>query len=402
MHPPLKQPLTHTVAFHQPAKIDDYGIIGDCRSTALVSRRGSIDWLCWPRHDSPSIFASILDQHKGGQWSLCPVRPFTSQRAYVKDSNVLETEFVLAEGRATLTDLMPIASEEFKRENLVPDHELLRQITCTQGEVELEVDFFPRARYGFKSVRIHDMGFQGLRMELGRGAYWLRSSVPLKITEDRIHARFTMRRGETGQFSLSYAEESPTALPALGARARAAIERSIDWWRQWAAKAKYCGPYRDAVIRSALVLKLLAYAPSGAVIAAATTSLPERIGDSLNWDYRYCWLRDASLTVRALLGLGYVEEAESFLYWLLHATRMTQPKLKILYTVFGEMAPREKELKSLNGYSGSRPAVSAMMRDISFSSMCMVKLLMQALSTPKSQETLAEASKKYWLAWENT
>ena len=355
----LSQAAAHHVAMDQPPRIDDYGVIGDCRSTALVSRSGSIDWLCWPRYDSPAIFAAIIDQKLGGRWCISPVQRFVSRRSYHGDSNVLETEFVLPDGRATLTDLMPVASEEFKRENLVPDHELLRQIVCTEGEFEIEVDFVPRAFYGCRPVRIRDAGFHGLRMDLGRGAYWLRSNIPLPLGQDQDNASFKTRiklkRGDTYQFSLSYSEDSPTVLPALGLRATEAITRSIAWWRGWAAKSKYEGPYRDAVIRSALALKLLAYAPSGAVTAAATTSLPERIGDGLNWDYRYCWLRDASLTVRTLLGLGYIEEAGSFLGWLLHATRLTQPELKILYTVFGEIAPREQQLGWLQGYFDSRP-----------------------------------------------
>jgi GH15 family glucan-1,4-alpha-glucosidase len=353
----LSQAAAHDVAMDQRPKIDDYGLIGDCRSTALVSRSGSIDWLCWPRYDSPAIFAAIVDQKLGGRWSISPVQPFASRRSYHCDSNVLETEFVLPDGRATLTDLMPVASEAFKRENLVPDHELLRQIVCTEGEIEIEVDFVPRAFYGWRPVRIRDAGFHGLRMDLGRGAYWLRSNIPLPIGQDKesFKARIKLKRGDIYQFSLSYSEDSPTVLPALGVRASEAITRSIAWWTGWAARSKYEGPYRDAVLRSALALKLLAYAPSGAVTAAATTSLPERIGDALNWDYRYCWLRDASLTVRTLLGLGYIEEAESFLGWLLHATRLTQPELRILYNVFGEIAPREKPLGWLQGYFDSRP-----------------------------------------------
>jgi GH15 family glucan-1,4-alpha-glucosidase len=353
----LSRAAAHDVATDQPPKIDDYGVIGDCRSTALVSRSGSIDWLCWPRYDSPAIFAAIVDQKLGGRWSICPVQPFASRRSYHGDSNVLETEFVLPDGRATLMDLMPVASEEFKRKNLVPDHELLRQIVCTEGEFEIEVDFVPRAFYGRRTVKIRDAGSHGLRMDLGRGAYWLRSNIPLAIGQDKesFKIRIKLKRGDIYQFSLSYSEDSPTVLPALGLRASEAITRSIAWWTGWAARSKYEGPYRDAVIRSALALKLLAYAPSGAVTAAATTSLPERIGDALNWDYRYCWLRDASLTVRTLLGLGYIEEAESFLGWLLHATRLTQPELRILYTVFGEIAPREELLGWLQGYFDSRP-----------------------------------------------
>ena len=328
--------------------------MGDCRAAALVSRYGSIDWLCWPRFDSPSIFAAILDREKGGYWSIAPAGNCGIDRAYIRDSNVLQTHFNAAGGCATLTDLMPVASEEFKREHLLPDHELLRQVTCTEGEMELVIDFQPRICYGSQPVKIRGNSW-GLRMDVKRGAYWLRTSVPLEVAGDGAQARVRVKRGDTLQFSLSYAEESPTVLPALGQNARAAIDRSVRWWQQWAAKAKYEGPYREAVTRSALALKLLAYSPSGAIVAAATTSLPERIGDSLNWDYRYCWLRDASLTIRAFLGLGYTDEAESFITWLLHATRLTQPELRILYTVFGQLAPKEKELRNLSGHFGSRP-----------------------------------------------
>jgi GH15 family glucan-1,4-alpha-glucosidase len=314
-----------------------------------------MDWLCWPRFDSPSIFAQILDTSKGGFWSISPARPSDIKRAYIGDSNVLQTHFFCPGGKATLTDFMPVASEESKRSNLIPTHELLRQLVCTEGEVEIDIDFQPRPAYGSKAASLRDMGALGLRMDVGRGAYWLRSSIPLAINERGAHARVALKRGKTLQFSLSYAEESPAVLPALGERVEEAIRRSVEWWKKWAARSKYQGPYREAVTRSALILKLLAYAPSGAIVAAPTTSLPERVGANLNWDYRYCWLRDASLTVRVLLGLGYVEETESFLTWLLHATRLTQPELRILYTVFGQIAPREQELKHLSGYCDSLP-----------------------------------------------
>ncbi|MGC2694178.1 MAG: glycoside hydrolase family 15 protein [Candidatus Angelobacter sp.] len=336
------------------AKIHDYAAIGDCRSAALVSRYGSVDWLCWPRFDSPSIFAAILDKDKGGYWSISPVGPSQFERAYIRGSNVLETHFISTTGRATLTDLMPVASEEFKNCNMLPDHELLRQVVCTEGEFKVEMEFSPRPFYGARTVKIHNLLSHGLRIDAGRGAYILRSSVPLQIGQNEARIAISLRCGDVLQFSLSYSEESPFVLPALGENARASIERSVTWWQKWAAQAKYQGPYRDAAMRSALALKLLAYAPSGAVAAAVTTSLPERIGGRLNWDYRYCWLRDASLTVRALLGLGYMEETESFMTWLLHATRLTQPQLRVLYTVFGEMAPREYEL-DLAGHFDSRP-----------------------------------------------
>ncbi len=336
-------------------RIHDYGVVGDCRAIALVSRYGSIDWLCWPRFDSPAIFSRMLDAEKGGFWSIAPAEDYEARRSYVGESNVLKTEFICSSGRATLTDAMVVAGEEFKRTGLFPAHELLRHVDCTDGEVVIAIDFQPRANYGETEVRIRDVGAHGLRMEIGRGAYWLRSSIPLKIANNEAHASVQMKQGDAFQLSLSYAEESPAVLPALGERSRQAIQRSVDWWQQWAARSQYQGPYREAVARSALALKLLAYSPSGAVVAAGTTSLPERISDTLNWDYRYCWLRDASLTTRALLGLGYPEEAESFMTWLLHATRLTQPELRVLYTVFGQIAPHERELKYLSGYRDSRP-----------------------------------------------
>src|SRR5579859_4652791 len=347
----------HTVVSSRrfPAKIQDYGVVGDCRAIALVSRCGSMDWLCWPRFDSPAIFSRILDADKGGCWSIAPSESYQARRSYIGDSNVLKTEFISAGGRATLTDLMVVAGEDFKRASLFPAHEIVRQVECTEGEITIEINLQPRSNYGETAVRIRDAGKHGLRMEIGRGAYWLRSNIPLKIGNPGVHAQVPMKRGDTLQFSFSYAEESPAVLPALGGRVHDSIRRTAQWWQQWAARSQYQGPYREAVIRSALALKLLAYSPSGAVVAAGTTSLPERIGDSLNWDYRYCWLRDASLTTRALLGLGYPEEAESFMTWLLHATRLTQPELRVLYSVFGQIAPPERELKYLSGYRDSRP-----------------------------------------------
>lgn len=336
-------------------KIQDYAIIGDGRASALVSRYGSVDWLCWPRFDSPAIFAALLDRDKGGHWSIAPTSPCRFERQYIQNTNVLETRFLYGSGQAVLTDLMPVASEQFKRRAMIADHELVRSVVCTEREIEVRVEFQPRAAYGDEAVKLQDLGKLGLRFELGRGVYWLRCSRPLQAESDRVRGTIVLKRGETIEFSLSYSEESPAVLPALGGRVHAAIERSVQWWQQWAARSNYQGPYREMVTRSALALKLLAYAPSGAVTAAATTSLPERMGDSLNWDYRYCWLRDASLTVRALVGLGYMDEVESFLTWLLHATRLTQPELRVMYDVFGGIAPRERELDFLCGYFGSRP-----------------------------------------------
>jgi GH15 family glucan-1,4-alpha-glucosidase len=336
-------------------QIHDYGIIGDCRSAALVSREGSIDWLCWPRFDRPSIFAALLDRERGGHWRISPVGSATIKRQYVPESNVLETVFIAQSGTAILTDVMSSVSRSFHPDELLPDHEILRRVECHSGEVQLEIELFPRADYGKCEVQIRELGKLGIRFTTGKGAYWLRSSIPLALSGERAHARVVLRAGEYLRFSLSYSEEAPAVLRPLDASFDARIQHSVTSWQQWARQANYDGSYRDAVVRSALTLKLLTFLPSGAVIAAPTTSLPEKIGSTLNWDYRYCWLRDSSLTIRAMLELDYWDEAEEFLDWLLQATRLTQPRLRILYSVYGGNAPKECELAHLSGYKNSYP-----------------------------------------------
>jgi GH15 family glucan-1,4-alpha-glucosidase len=335
--------------------IQDYGIIGDCRSAALVSRDGSIDWLCWPRFDKPAIFAALLDRERGGHWRISPTEPATIQRRYLPDSNVLETDFSTPSGRVVLTDMMSGASTAFHRKEFLPDHEIIRKATCTEGSVELKIEFSPRADYGKTKVRMREIGRLGLRFTVGGGVYWLRSCVALRVTDEGAHARVILHAGETLRFSFSYSEEAPAVLTPVDTSLDVRIERSISAWQHWGRYANYDGAHRDAVVRSALALKLLTYAPSGAIVAAPTTSLPERIGGELNWDYRYCWLRDASFTIRALLELGFWAEAEDFLDWMLQATRLTQPKLRIMYSVYGDKAPVERELKHLSGYRDSHP-----------------------------------------------
>lgn len=332
--------------------IGDYAVIGDCRTAALISKYGCIDWLCWPRFDSPSIFAAILDRERGGYWKIAPATPFHVEREYLSDSNVLQTEFQTSSGTVALLDLMPV--RDTTQAVMVPDHEIIRQIICTAGQVEMEIDLVPRAKYGEKSPPIRDYGKLGIRIENGQGVYWLRSSIPLQIRDSSIWAKTTLRRGEILSFSFSYSENAPAVLPALE-QIPERINTCTRWWQSWTSQARYDGDFRDEVMRSALALKLMIFAPSGAIIAAPTTSLPERIGGDLNWDYRYCWLRDASLTIRALIELGFWVEATTFLDWLLHATRLTQPELRILYTVYGNRPPKERESSILEGYRGSRP-----------------------------------------------
>jgi len=339
------------------APISDYGLIGDCRGSALVSRDGSIDWLCFPRYDSPSIFGALLDARDGGRFRVRPAGEFRTERRYLPHTNVLETTFHTASGAFAMRDLMPVTSEPEKRTSLTPDHQILREVEGLAGEVDVEIVYDPRPEYGRLRPVLEQRGALGLWCDFGGAACVMRSELPLQLAENRQGARGLARihAGERRYLAFAYAEEAPAVVPPLGDVARAKVERSAKWWRDWAARCTYRGPYREAVVRSALAIKLLAYAPSGAVVAAPTTSLPEQLGGARNWDYRYCWLRDASFTLRALFALGYEDEALAFLSWMLHATRLTWPELQVLYDVFGEAKLPERELKHLEGYAGSRP-----------------------------------------------
>jgi GH15 family glucan-1,4-alpha-glucosidase len=335
-------------------RIGDHAAIGDGRTVALVSRGGTIDWLCWPRIDSASIFASLVDD-EAGRWTVAPAGAFRAERRYLQGTNVLETRFTTASGELVATDLMPIASDEERRRLLGPDHEILRVVTCVKGEVELETVFEPRPGYGRERPRLRDAGKLGIRAESRSGLLTLRADFPLRIEEGaRAAARARLREGDARHLSLTFADAWPAILHPLGA-SQDALERTVRWWRRWSDRIRYDGPARDAVVRSALALRLLVYAPSGAVVAAPTTSLPERVGGVLNWDYRFCWLRDAALTMRAFVDLGLREEADAFVGWLLHTTRLSRPELRVLYDVYGNAPGKERTLHHLSGYRGSRP-----------------------------------------------
>lgn len=336
--------------------IQDYAIVGDCRSAALVSRTGSIDWLCWPRFDSPSIFAALLDPIRGGRFSISPASPFTASRRYVDDSAVLETTFETDSGVARLTDLMPVASEVDKANHLWPDHELLRHVECLAGSVDLDVVFDPRPDYGRTVPRLIDSTTFGLVWECGSQVIGLRTNIPVSTAAGGgVRGRIQLQAGQSSTLSVTYDQSLPLVLLPSDNAASDRIARSIEWWQDWMGQCRYDGPYADHVRRSAITLKLLTYAPSGAVVAAPTTSLPEVIGGERNWDYRYCWLRDAALTLRVFSDLGFAIETEAFMSWLLHATRLTWPELQVLYDVYGEAKIPERQLNHLSGYEGSVP-----------------------------------------------
>lgn len=284
--------------------IGDHALVGDGRSAALVTRDATIDWLCWPRFDSGAALFALLDP-EGGAWRLGFGAPARGARRYADGTNVLVTELAFEGGRVRVTDFMPALSEAEKRELLTPEHELLRVIECTEGSCALESVLRLRPRFGGERPRLRRRGSHRACFETRGGVWSIAASVPLaSLQGDTVVHRARLSRGERAELSLTFAEEGPAVLVPFGARTHRVLERTLAWWRAWSSRLRYDGPHRDAVLRSVLVLKALTYAPSGAIVAAPTTSLPEREGGDLNWDYRFCWLRDASLTVCALLDLG--------------------------------------------------------------------------------------------------
>jgi GH15 family glucan-1,4-alpha-glucosidase len=337
--------------------IGDYAVIGDCRTMALVSKEGAIDWLCLPRFDGGSVFAALLDEERGGRFAVRPVGAFSSSRRYLTDTNVLETTFRTPHGVVRLTDLMPVHDPRRDGGRLQPDHEVLRRIECLEGEVEVEVMCDPRFDYGRRVPRSKEMGKLGIHFDGGADDLMLVADITLAPTGSGSGWRgaATLHGGEKRHVSLTSAWAEPTVVGELGEAADRRIDATAKWWRSWLQHCSYEGTYRDEVSRSMLTLKLLTYPASGAILAAGTTSLPEAVGAGSNWDYRYCWLRDASMTMEVLLHLGFAPEGEAFLGWLLHATRLTFPKLQVLYDVYGRTDRRESDLEHLAGYRGSRP-----------------------------------------------
>ena len=339
------------------AAIGDYALIGDCRAAALVSTRGSIDWLCMPQFSSSSVFAALLDHKRGGCFSVCPTEPFRSERRYGDGTPVLETRFHTETGVVQLTDLMPILADERNSRHLHPQRELLRRVEALEGDVEIEVRYIPRPDYARRMPDLQRRGVLGWAFTDAKALYLLHTDVPLEPSANgtELRGRLRLRRGERRYLSLTYVSSDIAVVAPLGREADTRIEETLDWWRNWSRRCTYQGRYRASVVRSAVTLKLLTYVLSGAVVAAPTTSLPEAIGGERNWDYRYCWLRDASLTMSALMDLGCHAEGEAFFGWLLNATRLTRPRLQVLYDVYGETRIPERVLEHLEGYRGSRP-----------------------------------------------
>jgi GH15 family glucan-1,4-alpha-glucosidase len=335
-------------------EIGEYALIGDSRACALVSRDGSVDWMCLPSFDSPSIFGRLLDWERGGHFQVAPEAPYTARRRYIDETNVLETTFHTASGDVALIDFMPAQTERVKREQLAPLRMLVRIVESRGGRVPMRLSYAPRPDYGIGAVHLHAHTPTDVTASRGRHALHLRSDVPLDVSPFDARARFEMTDGCRVRLALAYSSGEPAVIVSGGYVDRL-YDDTVAFWKGWTAPITYEGPYRAEVVRSALTLKLLSFAPSGAIIAAPTTSLPEEIGGSRNWDYRFCWIRDAAFTVKAFLGIGLVAEARAFLAWLMHTTHQTAPRLNPLYTVLGEPDVRERELEHLEGYRCSTP-----------------------------------------------
>jgi GH15 family glucan-1,4-alpha-glucosidase len=329
-----------------------YAVIGDCRSAALVSCEGAIDWLCLPHFSAPSVFGALLDPH-GGHFGIRPAAPFSSTRRYIADTNVLETTFRTDRGTLRVTDSMSFPLPSVGSE---PHQELLRIVECVQGEVEVDIRIEPRPDYGRTRADLHRRSPQGWTWRWAGDLLDLQADVPLLPEEDgSLHGLVRIAAGERRRLSLCHAQGRARDLPELGNAADRRCDSTIAWWRQWSRQSRYRGPHRDAVLRSALVLKLMTYAPSGAVVAAPTTSLPETPGGVRNWDYRYCWLRDAAMTMRAFTGLGHRAEARAFFDWLLRTTRAGGTPMRVFYDVHGCPDAPEVELAHWQGFGGAAP-----------------------------------------------
>jgi GH15 family glucan-1,4-alpha-glucosidase len=327
-----------------PLPLESYALVGDCEAAALVGLDGSIDWLCWPRFDSEACFAALLGGPQNGRWQLAPISAAKVERRYRQDSLVLETTFECAEGTVTVIDFMPARDEA---------SDLMRIAIGRSGEVSLRSDLTLRFDYG-SIVPWVDRAEDGtLRAVAGPHKVVFRSSVPHHGEQLATVSDFKLAAGQMACFALTY---GPSHLPDPPARdPQAALASTEQFWREWTARSTYDGPWREAVMRSLITLKALTYAPTGGLCAAPTTSLPERLGGQRNWDYRFCWLRDATLTLLALMDAGYHDEARAWRNWLQRAVAGSPSKLQVMYGLAGERRLPEQELGWLPGYEGSRP-----------------------------------------------
>ena len=327
-----------------PARIEDYALIGDCKSAALVGRYGSIDWLCWPRFDSEACFAALLGDRGHGRWLVAPSADAQVTRRYRPDTLILETDLETADGAVTLIDFMPFRSGH---------SEIVRLAVGKRGKVKMHTELILRFGYGAVVPWVTRLENGALRAIAGPDMAVLRTPVHLKGKDMTTVGEFVVGEGETIPFVLTYARSHKT-LPGTGDPTMS-LKATEKFWTEWAARCRPAGAWSDAVRRSMITLKALTYGPTGGIVAAPTTSLPERIGGKRNWDYRYCWLRDATLTLLGAMHAGYYEEAQSWREWLLRAVAGSPEQLQIMYGIGGERRLSEWTAEWLPGYEQSAP-----------------------------------------------
>jgi GH15 family glucan-1,4-alpha-glucosidase len=322
--------------------IEDYAVVGDTHTAALISRDGSVDWLCFPRFDSGAIFAALLGTEEHGRWLIAPASPIrATRRRYRGESLILETEFDTDEGTVRLVDFMPVRGE-------APD--LVRIVEGVRGRVPMRMDLALRFDYGHVVPWVRRVGGD-LVAVAGPDAVWLRTPVEIKEENGRTVADFSVGAGYEVPFVLTWQAShlpTPLALDPI-----VALQGTEAFWQDWVGQCTYQGEWRDAVVRSLITLKALTYAPTGGIVAAATTSLPEKLGGVRNWDYRFCWLRDATITLQSMLYCGYSAEAEDWRLWLLRAVAGDPAEMQIMYGVAGERRLDEYLADWLPGYDGN-------------------------------------------------
>jgi GH15 family glucan-1,4-alpha-glucosidase len=327
-----------------PLRIENYALIGDCHTAALVGNDGSIDWLCFPRFDSGACFAALLGGPDHGRWLLAPAGKIKSvQRRYLNDSLILQTDFHTSRGSVRVVDFMPVSDQRW---------DLVRIVQGLSGKVSLRMELVVRFDYGSIVPWVRRSG-ELLLITAGPDTLELASSVPVEGENMKTVAEFSVGKGQQESFVLNYRPSHFETRPAVSARK--ALKVTAAGWHRWSARCRYKGRWPDAVMRSLITLKALTYKPTGGIVAAATTSLPERPGSVRNWDYRYCWLRDATFTLNALLLAGYTEEAGAWREWLVRAVAGSPDDLQIVYGVSGVRRLDEIELPWLPGYEGSKP-----------------------------------------------
>jgi GH15 family glucan-1,4-alpha-glucosidase len=327
-----------------PSHLEDYALIGDCETAALVARDGSIDWLCMPRFDSGACFAALLGTPEHGRWRLAPSAPLRQvRRRYREGTLILETEFETDDGAVTVIDFMPPRTQQ-------PD--LVRLVVGRAGQVAMHMQLIMRLDYGsiIPWVRRTE---RGIRAIAGPDALELYTEVELRGKQLTTVADFTVSAGQRVPFVLVWHPSHLPPPPPIDPEET--LSQTERWWRAWSKRCTYEGPWREAVMRSLITLKALTYAPTGGIVAAPTTSLPEQPGGVRNWDYRYCWVRDATFTLYALLSGGYTDEAQAWRDWLVRAVAGTPSQLKIMYGLAGERRLSELELEWLPGYEGAAP-----------------------------------------------